>query len=182
MMPVIYRCGMMPYASAYVMMISHRRQWMPGIEVSRITVPVPWRHIAYVIMASPEIIEQYRSVFVDRPHNVVVTINIWVADYNYFLLCLTHLLFGAYGCDILVDVIAEHRLQDDIMVFIIYQFHYSKIINISIHIKVEIRKHLFRVIETTFKFIKAWNFCEQPRYRFKVEIIRHLICPCFYGD
>lgn len=110
------------YVMMYVSMVNKYRPWCPAVVVYRIVSVVVRRYPMY-ISGAPEVSINYRSPYIYRLNNVVVTIDVVVTHNLHYHVIST--LFNVNGGYILINVFCQYSLYKDEKDTIFGRFHYT---------------------------------------------------------
>lgn len=146
----------------------------------RIAMPVV-RRIPAVIEWAPEEVENQRNSHVGRLDHVVCTIDVAIAyDLNHGL--VVFLFLHDDGGNILIDILCQNGLDEDDVSVVVWQLHYTHIVNVAVAVEVKIGNLSIVVVDTTFKVLQCSCFAEDVGDGTKVEVFADVFIGGFHCD
>lgn len=91
-----------------------------------------------------------------------------MADYLHCVVVVAWHL-ADYGCNVLIDIIAEHCLDHEKVGGATDNLHDAEIVDIAVAIEVEVRKHVRRVVEKILEILRTRCLSECSCHRLKIE-------------
>ncbi len=172
----------MPYVVNYSVVIDVNSAASVVVVPRREVVPVPRRVPAYIRWTHPPVV-QSESVSVVWSEVVVRPVDVWVTDdRNGSASVVVSDVFNEKCSHILVNILAEDSLYQHIVLTSFDEFDHSKVINISIVVKVKVAEWVTRVVQRLLKLLKISSLTESTCNHLKVKVIRNFVSLCGYRD
>lgn len=129
------------------------------------------RPAGVVIIITTIAVEQRRTANEYRLNDVVVAVDIRVADHLYIRVSVHAVhAFHNEGCHVLIDVLCQHSLNHVQVVVAVAGFHHAEVIHIAVTIQVEVRNHVLIRVQDCLEFLYRVALCISSCNSLKVQI------------
>ena len=137
------------------------------VPPSGIITPIP-RRMPCVPSVTPEPVVYYRTIDINRLYDIVRTIYVLIAYYlNRHLVFLV--LLHIYRCNVLVDILCQHGLQNDQTLAAFTGLYHAQIIHLPVSVEIEVTESTVRIIEHRLELLQVLSLCEQFSYHLQVQ-------------
>lgn len=142
--------------------------------------PVPRRHIT-VPCRPPEPIVDNRSININRLNDIVLTIDIRIANHLY-----RSGLFAVFlyidGSHILENIFRQYGLYQYHMGAILLDLDYTQVINRTVAVQIQVAQMQVGIVEFLLKLLQVLNFAKQSCHCFQVQTFTNVFAGRLYGN
>jgi len=146
----------------------------PGTIMTRIIPPAVVRVVGAIVSAAPEIAEDHRRIGIVRLDNIVIAIEIGVAD-DLHIPLIVSISANLYRSDILIHIGADHCLYDDQVYTVLCRFDDTQVIHPVVTVEVEIGDLQTGVVEPPFEICQIPGLPEDRSDGIEIEVIADIL-------
>ena len=149
-----------------------------SVVCRRKMVPIVWRVPDFYVRC-PEMAVYGRTACKYGREAVVCAVDEVVADKLY-----AHVAGAApldyYACNVLIEILAEHCLQQNHAGIVVRGFHHTQIVNISVTVEIEVGYLVVIVVQHLFELLQVAGFAKSGGNGLQIEVVADVIAVSVY--